>query len=87
MTVPAIDMSEISYDPLIGEYTQGQLFIGLSFNNLVTLAAQIGLIVVMIKGLKKCLSPSSNQVGPNHEQKLTLERSTLGKTGLIRWLG
>ena len=86
MTVPAIDINEVRYDPLIMEYTQGQLFISLSFNNLITLAAQSIAIVGLIKIIKKMLAPSSNQVGPAHEQKLNLGRSSLTKTGKIKWI-
>ena len=57
-----MNVSEVSYDALVFEYTQGELFVALSFNSVVTLIVQVLGIVGVIKLAKACLGKSKNQV-------------------------
>ena len=62
LNVPSLDTSSLVYAPLIEDYTQGQLFLSLSFNNVLTLGVQVAVIILAIKLVKNCLATSSNQV-------------------------
>ncbi len=87
ITVPVMDETKVGYNQLIYNYTKGELFIGLSLNNLLTMLVQIGLIVGVIKLAKRCLGQSENMVAPYVcAPALDLSRSRVDGRGFVRWL-
>lgn len=65
------------------------MFLTIALNSFCSIAIQIGGIVGLIKIIKKCLKPSSNQILPEGKyavrKGVDLSRSEINEKGFIKW--